>query len=516
MKSKQNYTTQQNDSSSNHFATHSAIPRARWKVRMLLSCLLVLAFSLAAFAQQTTLCNTANPTGGRYCASPQYRYGTDLTGSPFSDVLGVNTVTALTQKFNRTTNNGSVAPPLYGPNSSPSTITRTIFGSQDNNGNWGLWAFGIGGGSYGWDTISKGTIISKPIRSSPGYATRNVEPYIYVGAEDGYLYAFGYTDGYFAWKYAAYDAIDSSPTVSDADEVYIFDASGYIHKVDGISGHLIWSQPISSSVYPTGANSATSVALATRPCSGTCTGVYVAGNSYPQSTSGTGIMQAFDAGNASPLWTNSSFPAPLTSSPVVSESNQLIYVQSQPSWLFQWSGDLIYAVDQKTGAINWKALPGDKTPQRPPAPDGTFFYRSTGSPAYDATANRVFTVAEDIYIINDGQGNSSTTFQKSDLTAYDGRRLENGGGGVIWNADTQHPISNSSPTVSNGVVYVGTDDGYVLAFAESDGTLLWTSPQMLTVSGKPDPILAPPVISVNRIHVTTQSGTLYVYGLDGF
>jgi outer membrane protein assembly factor BamB len=87
---------------------------------------------------------------------------------------------------------------------------------------------------------------------------------------------------------------------------------------------------------------------------------------------------------------------------------------------------------------------------------------------------------------------------------------------VIWNVDTKHAISNSSPTISNGVVYVGTDDGYILAFAESDGTLLWTSPQMTLYSGKPDPILAPPVISVNRIHVTTQSGALYVYGLAGF
>ncbi len=519
MKSQRNRSiTRQDNSSSNQFFMKGNNPRAGRGTRMLLSCLLLLAASLAAFAQQpqTSVCYTANPTGGRYCDSPQYRSGTDLTGSSMSDVLGANNVTTVTQKFVQSTNDGVAPLPLYGPSSSPSTITRTIFASQDDNGNWGLWAFGIGGGSYGWDTITQGTTISAPIRSSPGYATRNVEPYIYVGAEDGYLYAFGYTDGSFGWKYQAYDAIDSSPTVSDADEVYIFDASGFIHKVNGRSGQLMWKQPIASLVNPTGVVSASSVALANRPCPGTCTGIYVSGNTNYESSSGGGIVQAFDAVSAAPLWTNSTIPYAVTSSPVVSESNQLIYVQSQPSWLFQWYGDLIYALDQTTGAVNWKALPGDPTPSRPPAPDGSFYYRSTGSPAYDATANRVIAVAENVYVINDGQGNSSTTFEGSDLTAYDGRRLENGGGGVIWNVDTKHAISNSSPTISNGVVYVGTDDGYILAFAESNGTLLWTSPQMTLVSGKPDPILAPPVISVNRIHVTTQSGTLYVYGLDGF
>jgi outer membrane protein assembly factor BamB len=44
------------------------------------------------------------------------------------------------------------------------------------------------------------------------------------------------------------------------------------------------------------------------------------------------------------------------------------------------------------------------------------------------------------------------------LYAFDGRV-----GGVLWTGLTGGPI-HSSPTVSNGVVYVGSDDGKLYAF----------------------------------------------------
>jgi outer membrane protein assembly factor BamB len=47
-----------------------------------------------------------------------------------------------------------------------------------------------------------------------------------------------------------------------------------------------------------------------------------------------------------------------------------------------------------------------------------------------------------------------------------------GGGKLRW----RFPIGNagaSSPTIANGVVYVGTGDGYVYALQASDGTRLW-------------------------------------------
>jgi hypothetical protein len=67
-------------------------------------------------------------------------------------------------------------------------------------------------------------------------------------------------------------------------------------------------------------------------------------------------------------------------------------------------------------------------------------------------------------------------------------------------------FTNSSPTVAGGVIYIGTDDGYLLAYDESScitGTLgnpIWTSPQMLTASGAPDPVFSPPVVSYDRVH----------------
>lgn len=87
----------------------------------------------------------------------------------------------------------------------------------------------------------------------------------------------------------------------------------------------------------------------------------------------------------------------------------------------------------------------------------------------------------------------------------------------MCSAFTSHLITTSSPEVVDGVIYVGTDDGYVLAFDETQCgagnlPLIWTSsPQMTIATGAPDPLYGPPVLSFNRVHVETQSGTLYVW-----
>lgn len=93
-----------------------------------------------------------------------------------------------------------------------------------------------------------------------------------------------------------------------------------------------------------------------------------------------------------------------------------------------------------------------------------------------------------------------------------------GNGRLVCQNFTNHVISLSSPEVVDGVIYIGTDDGYVLAFDEtqcSAGILpkIWTScPQMLNpTTGAPDPLTAPPVVSYNRVHALTQSGSLYVW-----
>ena len=435
--------------------------------------------------------------GGNLCPSTQYRFSPDHTGAPKSDVLSCCAVMnqCLQLDFSRTSDGLG---PSAGPTSSPSVITRTIFAKQEASSPcgtdvWGLWAYGVGGGSFSWDTITQGTCIRAPIRSSPGYPTQNGSPYIFVGGEDGNLYAFGYTDGDLGWTYnSGGDLFNSSPTVSEANEVYI--VGSLIYKVHGNTGSLFPNYPIIPNGGFRPANSAASVALSTcggQPC-------LIVSGEYP--SMGIGAVQAYNSVTTAQLWTGRFFDTPITASPVVSESQGLVYVQGAGS---------LEAVDLATGVYNWLASF--------PVTNAS----GLGSPAYD-DSNKYVVVSANALDCGTA-GHPSQTFCVGPfglLAVYDGTR-DTGGTLVCMSGGYSGPLfTNSSPTVSNGVIYVGTDDGYVLAYDETSCTkgalnLIWTSPQM-TLSGAPDPVSSPPVVSFNRIHVVTQSGTLYVYGLPGY
>jgi outer membrane protein assembly factor BamB len=288
------------------------------------------------------------------------------------------------------------------------------------------------------------------------------------------------------------DLFNSSPTVSEANEVYI--VGSLIYKVHGNTGSLFPNYPIIPNGGFRPANFADSVALSTcggQPC-------LIVSGEYP--SMGIGAVQAYNSVTTAQLWTGRFFDTPITASPVVSESQGLVYVQGAGS---------LEAVDLATGVYNWLAsFPGTNA-------------SGLGSPAYD-DSNKYVVVSANALDCGTA-GHPSQTFCVGPfglLAVYDGTR-DTGGTLVCMSGGYSGPLfTNSSPTVSNGVIYVGTDDGYVLAYDETSCTngalnLIWTSPQM-TLSGAPDPVSSPPVVSFNRIHVVTQSGTLYVYGLPGY
>src|SRR3954471_8958654 len=81
----------------------------------------------------------------------------------------------------------------------------------------------------------------------------------------------------------------------------------------------------------------------------------------------------------------------------------------------------------------------------PPVWKTATFGAITSSPAYDPLP---------------GQGGGRVFAGSADhhLYAFNARE-----GGVLWTGTTGGPV-HSSPTVSNGVVYVGSDDGKLYAF----------------------------------------------------
>ncbi len=75
---------------------------------------------------------------------------------------------------------------------------------------------------------------------------------------------------------------------------------------------------------------------------------------------------------------------------------------------------------------------------------------------------------------------------------------------VYWTASANDSIS-SSPTVANGVVYVGSDDHKLYAFNALTGATKWTAP-----TG--DKVFSSPAVATNgAVYVGSEDGTMYAF-----
>ena len=499
-----------------------------------------------------TSCTLA--TGGNICPSPQYRSGAvgtsfnaNLSGSPLGDGKVLNNKTVANLALNATilAPGGGGCSTGSNPTTSPSIASRVIFPALDSTGNCSLFAYGVVGHSFGW----RSTISSSPVTSSAGYAGAD----IYVASEDGNLYAFGYTTGTPDWVFnpGTGAPFDASPTTwPNLDGVYIIDngstGSGIIYKVGASSGTMDpnWPGPIYSNVNPGGGNPYGVPASASSLSVSTCGGFYGACNmlfaaGFNNNSGFGGIVEAYNSANHNFVWSNTtSLSNAATSSPVVSDKHGLVYVQTTVACGpvfgqgYQFSGGLIYALDQSNGTENWKATPIDPrgpcpfarslTPTQegthlPPAPIGSNIFASGGSPAYDEATNYVIASAVVNYVTSNGQGITNSQFEYSILNVFDAHRCSSNGGNAVCHTYINNPVTgnaskvtNSSPEVVNGVIYIGTDDGYVQAYDESTCANLWNSTQMDSA------LLSPPVVSFNRVHAVSQDGTLYVWALPGY
>lgn len=63
---------------------------------------------------------------------------------------------------------------------------------------------------------------------------------VFIGCDDGHLYALSTADGSIRWKYAANTPIQSSPTVHDG-MVLFGDEDGVVHAVKENSGEAVWT-----------------------------------------------------------------------------------------------------------------------------------------------------------------------------------------------------------------------------------------------------------------------------------
>ncbi len=78
-------------------------------------------------------------------------------------------------------------------------------------------------------------------------------------------------------------------------------------------------------------------------------------------------------------------------------------------------------------------------------------------------------------------------------------------GQQLWMTGTGAAIF-SSPTVANGVVYIGSQDGKLYALDSETGTVLWTYLTGL-------PIDSSPTVTNGMLYVGSWNGKVYAFGL---
>ncbi len=311
------------------------------------------------------------------------------------------------------------------------------------------------------------------VRSSPAV----VGGVVYIGSEDGKVYALNASTGLILWSYLTNAVPDSdvysSPAVAGG-VVYVGSGDGAFYALNATNGLQLWN-------YTTDNGFLSSPAVVDSV-------VY---------TGGGLDVYAFDATNGTMLW-NYPTGGSVYSSPAV--VGGVVYVGSE--------NDRVYALNATNGAVLWSYLTGGWVDSSPAVVGGAVYVGSDDNNVYALNATNGFqlwnytsykvesspaVVDGVVYIGSDGLYGGAANVTA--LNATDGT--------VLWNFPTGASVE-SSPAVVGGVVYVGSADDNVYALNATNGAELWNYP-----TG--DNVLSSPAVVNGTVYV--GSWDWYVYAL---
>jgi outer membrane protein assembly factor BamB len=302
--------------------------------------------------------------------------------------------------------------------SAPTVVNGRIYvGSDDGNvyavdqvDGESQWTFETGGSVSGAPAVADGTL--------------------YVGSADGTLYALDIAAQEMAWTYETGDGIEASPTVVDGTVFFGSDDS-YLHAVDADDGTATWT-------FETGGIITSTPAVS----SGT---VFVG--------SADGRIYAVAADSGTERWSYDTDNG-VNSSPAVASGT--VYASSSDGHL--------YALDASAGELSWRFALNGIGGTSPAVADGVVY----------AT-----------------EGIQGTRIHAIDAVTGERR----------WSGKTGASV-RSSPAVADGVVYVASTDRYVYGIDTREGELLWR----LSPGGS---ITASPAVVGDTVYIGSTDGNLY-------
>lgn len=305
---------------------------------------------------------------------------------------------------------------------------------------------------------------------------------VYVGANDGKLYALDASNGKVRWAFQTGGEVLCQPLVvrheAERSAVYFGSGEGKFYALD-TDGKVRWTTDIGAPVF---SSPVFSDGLILFGCN-------------------SGKFYALDAATGEIRWVNNEAQYTIESKPFA--ANGVVYFGAWDTFA--------YAVNIKDGSLKWKCVGAGSATVK-----AAHRYFSPADCGPVVVGNRVF-IADRNYqcaVIDVQTGERVKVLDKVSgvgvsqdgqfvyLRKTDGNLVKaDADGNELWKAPTQMGYVAASTTEQNGIVYVCSGIGLVSAVSASDGKILWqyqATPQLYVFST-----------------VTADNGVVYVSGMDG-
>ncbi len=289
-----------------------------------------------------------------------------------------------------------------------------------------------------WTFTTGGWVLTAPVM---------VDGVVYVGSDDGSLYALAADSGELLWSFATGDAIRSVPTVVDGT-VYFGSNDNHLYAVDAATGEELWRHDTGDWVQYS-------------PAVGNGM-VY-----FPARSEWDRTVHAVDAGTGEVVWVAEP-PYPIEQRLTPTVRGDRVYAQGADYGTF-------YALDAATGGVEWQAEVGGYVESAPTVLDGVV-YLTVINQAYafdEATGELIWSVNTEEFpakdfpaLVVDGIYYLAPNDYVYGLDAATGEEL--------WSYESYE--LSAAPVVADGVLYAASVAEYLFALNALTGEELWTTP----------------------------------------
>jgi len=368
------------------------------------------------------------------------------------------------------------------------------------DGEWrrfGQGAQGHGSTAAGLTSQLAQTWVSKTggaVRSSAAIADNTV----YVGSDDGYLYALSLDTGELRWRYRLGAPVSSSPAAASG-RIFVGDDSGTLYCLLAEGDKRLTAERVGLQLWRV-------------PTGGPITGsplVTLSGNAV--FGSGDGSLVAIKVVSGATAWTLRA-DGPISASPVKSEEPVTIVDQdgkarTERDVIFCASEDgRLYAVAERDGSVLWQVDTGAPIRSTPLVwAQKVFVVNEEGKTL--ALSARDGREAWSQHLLGGPGGSPSLDGKRVIIPLRSGKLVGLNAltGETEWSAEIPGRIYSTPISADGPAIYVGSTDGHLYALDKAKGEIRWDF-----ATG--DAINASPAAAHGRLVCGSRDGSVYAFG----